>query len=116
MWNRRHKPKPEDLLTTIIVLLNRLVNQGEHIMADIHDVQAKLDSLITATAEERAEVQALLTDLRAEVKTLQDQIANGSVVSQADLDGIATKLDEALASVRAISEAHPEEPPVEPTA
>lgn len=104
------------MLEIVAKLLHRLLTQGDFIMANVEEVKAKLDELTVATAAERAEVQTVFADLRAQIQVLQDQEASGTVVSQADLDFIADKLDKALENVKAISEAQTTEPPAEPTA
>lgn len=84
--------------------LEALRAQGVKIMATLEEVQTKLEAINTAIAEERAEVQGLLEGLRQQVQELQDQIGAGQLVTQEQLDGIGTSLDDAIAKVRAISE------------
>lgn len=49
-------------------------------------------------------MQGLLTGLRTQIQALQDQIAGGAVVTQADLDALGVALDAVISQVRAISE------------
>ncbi len=73
-------------------------------MATLEELQAKLTSIDTAIAEERAEVQGLLDGLRAQIQVLQDQLGAGQLVSQEQLDGLAASADAIVERVRAISE------------
>ena len=73
-------------------------------MSTLAELNTKLTDLTTAIADERTEVQGMLAGLRTQIQTLQDQIAGGSVVTQADLDALGASLDAVIAQVRAISE------------
>ena len=61
--------------------LDRLITQGDLIMSTLAELNTKLTDLTTAITEERTEVQGMLTGLRTQVQTLQDQIAGGSVAA-----------------------------------
>lgn len=91
-------------LDVITTKLDQLIIQGDTLMSNVADNTQKLEALTVAITEERAEVQGLLTGLRTQVQTLQDQVAAGAVASQADLDAFGAALDAALVQVRAISE------------
>ena len=73
-------------------------------MSTLAELNTKLTDLTTAIADERTEVQGMLAGLRTQIQTLQDQIAGGSVATQADLDALGASLDAVIAQVRAISE------------
>ena len=78
-------------------------------MTTLQELQAAVAQLGTDVAAEKAEVQGLLTDLKVQIQTLQDQIANGGVISQADLDALFQSVTAIDAGVKDISE------PVVPT-
>lgn len=73
-------------------------------MATIQELNTKITDLTTAIADERTEVQGLLTGLRTQIQALQDQIAGGAVVTQAEIDALGVALDVVIAQVRDISE------------
>jgi hypothetical protein len=78
--------------------------QGDIILATLQELQAKLDDINAAIVSERAEVQALLSDLRTQIQVLQDQINSGQLVTQEQLDALAASADAIVARVRDISE------------
>ena len=73
-------------------------------MANFQELTDKLTEINTAITDERMEVQGLLVALLAQIASLQEQIALGSPVSQAQLDGLYADADAIVARVRAISE------------
>lgn len=81
-----------------------LEEKGEQIMATLAELQAKIEAINITIDEERTQVQGLLVGLRAQIQALQDQIAAGSLVSQAQLDALAASADAIVARVRDISE------------
>lgn len=91
-------------LGEILRRMDALEAQGVRLMATIEEVQGKLGAIETAIAEERTEVQGLLQGLRDQIQALQDQIANGTVVTQEQLDGLAASADAIVDRVRSISE------------
>ncbi len=84
--------------------LDALEAQGRNVVATLQDLQTKLEAIGTAISEERTEVQGLLAALRAEIQVLQDQIGQGQLVTQEQLDGLAASADAIVERVRAISE------------
>lgn len=99
-----HHTVREPGLDAMLLKLTRLFNQGELIMATLVELNQKIADLTTAIADERTEVQGLLDGLRVSIQALQDQLAAGSTVSQADLDALGAALDVVILQVRAISE------------
>lgn len=89
---------------TILRRLDALQAQGDLLLATIQDVNARLADIEVAIAEERAEVQALLTDLRTQIQVLQDQVGQGQLVTQEQLDELAESAEAIVERVRAISE------------
>lgn len=82
-------------------------------MEDITSLNTKVDLLTAKTQEERVQVQGLLTGLRGDVQRLSDQIAAGTVATQADLDALGAKIDTAIVDTDAISEAFPLPTPID---
>lgn len=82
--------------------ISKLFDQGEKIMASVQELNDKIDQLSAATDAERQEVLAVLQALKDQVQALKDQIAAGTPASQADLDALATRLDDQIAKVQAI--------------
>ena len=87
--------------------IDLLVKQGRLIMESVASLNAKLDNLTNVVNAERAEVQSMMTDLKNEIQRLTDQIAQGQLVTQADLDGLGARIDLATTNIQAISEATP---------
>lgn len=73
-------------------------------MVTLEDVTQKLNDINAAIASERAEVQGLLGELRAEIKRLSDLLAAGQLVTQEQLDGLDAAAAAIVARVRDISE------------
>ena len=94
----------EHEITAIKQSLSLLVKQGEVIMVTLKDFQDKLVELGQTIVAEKVEVQTLLTDLKAQVKTLQDQITAGSPVSQTDLENLMLAVNDIITGVKDISE------------
>jgi hypothetical protein len=84
--------------------LDRLIQQGDSIMSALTDLQNKMADVATAISEEKKEVQGMLTDLKTQIKALQDQIAAGGTVGDADLIALSAKADEIIGQVKGISE------------
>ena len=84
--------------------LDALEAQGRQIMVTLEDVTQKLNDINAAIASERAEVQGLLGELRAEIKRLSDLLAAGQIVTQEQLDGLDAAAAAIVARVRDISE------------
>lgn len=82
----------------------RLHKMEIHIMATLLEVQAKIVAIAADIAAEKNEVQALLTDLKAQIKVLTDQIGTGTVVTAADLQGLVDSLNAIEQNVKDISE------------
>lgn len=74
------------------------------IMATLQDLQQKLAELGQTIVAEKAEVQGALTDLKAQIATLQGQIASGTLVTAADLDNLVAAVDAIVVGVKDISE------------
>lgn len=88
------------LIVTISALIIGVMN-----MATLQEVNDKLTVLATNIALERAEVQAGIASLKAEIQALKDQLASGTVVTPADLDNLVGSLNTLDAAIKAISEA-----------
>ena len=88
-----------------------LIKQGELIMETVQTLNEKLDNLTNVVTAERAEVQSMIADLKAEIQRLTDQIGQGTPATQADLDGLGARIDLATTNIQAISEAAPPTPP-----
>ena len=84
--------------------LEALLAQGVTIMATVQELSDKLNEINEAITAERSEVQGLLGDLRTQIQALQDQIGAGQLVTQEQLDGLASSADAIVARVRDISE------------
>lgn len=84
-------------------LLRAILTQGQHIMATLQQVTDRIAKIAADADAEKAEVAALLQGLKDQIKALQDQIAAGTGVTSADLDGILTALDSVDSKVADIS-------------
>lgn len=62
---------------------------------DLTKLRADVDTLKTETA-------AALERVAVDVKALQDQIASGGGVTQADIDGIATSIQGVITSIKGL--------------
>lgn len=94
-------------LEKVFEKLDEIKYQGGRILATVQDLTTKIADIETAISEERTEVQALLDGLRAQIQVLQDQIGQGQLVTQEQLDGLAASADAIVLRVRAISEPVP---------
>ena len=74
---------------------------------------ADIASIKGQIAAVKTELTAAVQRVADDVKKLQDQLANGITVNQADLDGIAASLGEITASLKAIDPV-PDAPPSPP--
>ena len=99
-----HHLYDEQKMGVILHRLDLLVTQGGLIMSTLLDLQNKLVELGQTIIAEKVEVQGLLTALKAQIKVLQDQIAAGSPVSQADLDTLVLSVNDIITGVKDISE------------
>jgi hypothetical protein len=70
----------------IITLLNTIIAQGKVMDARVQEV---LDTVVA----EKAQVQAKLDSLGAQIQSLTDQLAAGTVVTTADLLAIKTAVE-----------------------
>lgn len=86
---------------TLATLLSKVTTMAE----SVQTLNDKLDALATAHAEERAEWLALLQGFQAEIARLNDIIANGGNVSQADLDALGARLDAAVETAKGVVQA-----------
>lgn len=73
-------------------LVAKLVSRGEKLMASLQEVLDELDAIKAGVLASNT----LAAELKAQVKALQEQVANGGVVSQQDLDLIDAKADAIL--------------------
>lgn len=69
---------------------------------------ATKQEVLDAIAAEKTQVLAAVNSLNNQIQDLKDQIANGGVVSSADLDEIAEAVNNIFVPA-------PAEPPAEPT-
>lgn len=86
-------------LFTVIFL-----KEFKHIMATLQELKDAIASVKVDIAAEKAEVQSKLADLLQQIKELKDQIAAGTLVTQADLDALIVSVSEIDAGVKDISE------------
>lgn len=84
--------------------IDALRAQGVQLMETVQSVQDKLDQINVAIAEERTEVQNLLNALRQQIQDLQNQLGQGQLVTQEQLDSLGAAADAIVARVRDISE------------
>lgn len=87
-----------DRLDQILARLRALGAQEHTIMADVKDVK----QLVADLNDETNSVAAKVDAQAAAIKALKDQIAQGSPVTQADLDEIATALTPISERLKAI--------------
>ena len=76
-------------------------------METIGSINDKMNALIARSADERVQVQGILTDVRGQIAVLAASVAAGTVATQADLDALGAKFDLAMADVQSISEPFP---------
>jgi chromosome segregation ATPase len=74
-----------------------LTQRSNEIMATLDDVKAGIASIETAAANEKAEVQAKLDTLAAQISDLAAQLAAGA--SPAQLDEVVSQLQDAATAV-----------------
>lgn len=67
-------------------VLEKLINQGEYIMATLQDIQ-------DAVANEAVEVKFKLDEQAAKIQELSDLVAAGGNVTSADLDALKTSIE-----------------------
>lgn len=85
-------------------ILNQLLTNQGTIVATLQDLN---DALATAKADiatAKTAVQVQLIDLAAQVQSLKDQIAGGSIVTAADLDTVLTAIKDVDESAKTIGE------------
>lgn len=90
-------------MSLITINLNVDSQLLEKIMATLKDVQDALDQAAKDATAEKAEVATAIADLNTQIQALKDQIANGSAVTAADLDGLVTKIQGIDAQVKDIT-------------
>lgn len=92
----------------ILSTLNILKLQNKNIMAAIDDLKAKVAELQTSVDAEQAQIQTLLdqsnntiTELQAQVATLQGELANGATAAQIAevVTGIQSTIDDIKSTV-----------------
>jgi hypothetical protein len=92
----------------ILARLDALDAQGESIMANVNALleafSAGKQQILVAIAEERAEIQARLVALLAQLQALQDQIASGDVVTEDQMAAAVAFTTEIVSHVRDVSE------------
>jgi tRNA pseudouridine-54 N-methylase len=69
------------------LLLNEITNKGNQIMATLQEIKDTI-------AFERQQVADAVTALQAQIAALQEQLATGTVVTQADLDALNALIQE----------------------
>jgi hypothetical protein len=72
--------------TLIISLLNIIITQGKV-------MDARVQEVLDAVAAEKLQVQTKLDDLGAQIQSLTDQLAAGTVVTTADLLAIKSAVE-----------------------
>lgn len=68
------------------------------VMATIEEVQSKLDTLLTAVANEKAEVVSAVDALKVEIERLKALVATGAATPE-QLGDLVTKLETATAAI-----------------
>lgn len=92
------------LITWFIIDSNsRFINRSfkcleKLVMATIEEVQGKLDDLLTAVADEKAQVVTAVDALKVEIANLKAQIATGAATPE-QLGDLVTKLESATAAI-----------------
>lgn len=92
----------DDTKNEVIQLSTRITTLEGVIMATLQEVKDAIAALQATTEEERLEVTAAMDALRAQVTALQEQVAAGTGVTAADLDGLILAVDAASAAVETI--------------
>lgn len=93
-----------DILRVVLALpetIDQLRKEMQQMQVDLTKLRANVETLKTETA-------AALTRVAEDVKALKDQIASGSGVTQADIDGIATGIEGAIASIKGLDPIPPD--------
>jgi len=92
----------------IVRLLDHLINliliTGEQTMATFAELKDAIAQLKQDIVAEKTEIQTALADLKEQVRLLTEQLGNGGVITQDDLNGLALSIAEISASVKDISE------------
>jgi uncharacterized protein YoxC len=87
-----------DILRVVLALpetIDTLTKEMNRMQVDLTKLRADVDTLKTETAD-------ALTRVAEDVKALQDQIAAGGGVTQADIDGLATGIEDVIASIKGL--------------
>lgn len=92
-------------------LLERLSNALTHlqdiIMTTLQQIKDQISQVKQDIVSEKAEVQSKLSDLTAQIQVLTDQLNNGGVITQADLDNLSAQVADIDTGVKDISEPVP---------
>lgn len=80
---------------------------GAKLMATLEEVQAAIDTATADAAAEAAEVVAVIQSLSDQITSLQAQLANGTVVTAADLDGLLLRVAGLDSAIKGIVEPTP---------
>jgi methyl-accepting chemotaxis protein len=87
-----------DILRVVLALpetIEQLRKEMNRMQVDLTKLCADVDTLKTETA-------AALTRVAEDVQALKDQSASGSGVTQADIDGIATSIQDVITSIKGL--------------
>ena len=71
-------------------------------MATMQDVVTALDGLKATAQAEREQVLAALGEMQTQITALLDQIAQGTEVTAADLDGFLTQIADVKTAIEGI--------------
>lgn len=95
-WRGLFKPcdKNVDLRTKILKILEKLMADVTGLKAALDGISGDLNTFLTSVGEINDGIDGVLTALQL----LKDQVANGGVVSQADLDAVVTQAEAVDAS------------------
>jgi flagellar hook-associated protein FlgK len=83
--------------------VHEILERLEIMATTLDQLKTDIATLKSDTAAEAVEVSTALQGLRDQIKSLQDQIAAGTVVTQADLDALDASVVDADTAVKAIS-------------
>lgn len=73
-------------------------------------IMSKADEILAAIAAEKEEVAAAVTSLTAQITALQEQVANGSAATPAQLEEIRVAVSEIFTSAPTIDPTPPTDP------
>jgi uncharacterized protein YPO0396 len=97
-----------DVLRVVFALpetIDQLRKEMRRMQVDLTQLRADVDALKTETA-------AALERVAVDVQALKDQIAEGSGVTQADIDGIASGIEGVIASIKGLDPIPPDAGPL----